>query len=715
MRRNITILAALAVLLVLTLAGFTQQTLHASHPTPPEKHTPAPLLDIPYAKDHVLVKLAEQSEASEIPAGYEHIFGNWYRAPVQADVTMQAAMDRLSASAQVEIVEPDYLLGVGPEHTRPMDAIQPERFPDHLNFTPNDPYYPYQWHFPPIQAPVAWGITQGGGVTVAIVDSGISKGTDLACRTFVHDYNAITNQSGPGVANDDYGHGTHVAGTVAQCTNNALGVAGVAFAANLMPVKALNSNGSGSTSDIAQGIDWARTHDADIINLSLAGRCSGQSWPGCSFSIINDAIEAAADDDIFIAAAAGNWGDSTVGTPANHPDAVAVAAVGYNLNRTSYSNRGSALSVSAPGGDLTRDDNHDGYADGVLQQTFDDNGDWGYVFFEGTSMASPHVAGAAAMLRALFPQANRQQIQSALETTALDRGAPGFDTNYGYGVIQIADAISALDQQFATATPTLTATPTPTATLTPSPTPTPTISPTPSPTPILYPEAWLPMLLHYYQPPTPTLTPTSSPTATPTATVTPSPTPTATPIPTTCVELIHNGGFEENSDWVFLQTPNQAHYARGIVHSGERSIELGLRPGAVNQAERTANGGMINLADEWNSATEDVHSIVYQSLTIPSDIDTATLKFWHWLGTEDDDGDWQRLTLISPHDFHVIAEPLRKLAHHGEWRQETFDVTPYQGQDMLLYVNVTNDDDGQNTWMFIDDISLEACRVIDEP
>ena len=665
MRRNVLILAAMAMLLVLILAGFTQQALHASHPIPPKKHTPAPLLDLPHATDHVLVKLAAQSVAYEPPAGYEHIFGNWYRAPVQTGTTIQATLDRLSASAQVEIVEPDYRLDVGPERTQPLNTSPDKRYPDHLSFTPNDPLYPRQWHFPPIQAPAAWEITQGSGVTVAIVDSGISKGTDLACRTFVHDFNAITNQSGPGVANDDYGHGTHVAGTVAQCTNNGLGVAGLAFTANLMPVKVLDARGAGYFSDVAQGIDWARTHGADVINLSLAGPCNGQTWPGCSFSIINDAIAAAAADDIFIAAAAGNSNQSSVGTPANHPDAVAVAAVDYNLERAPYSNRGAALSVSAPGGDLDQDANNDGNGDGVLQQTHHQSV-WGYWYIDGTSMASPHVAGAAAMLRALYPQATRQQLQSALETTALDRGAPGFDTNYGYGVIQIADAISALGQQF----------------------PTPTLTPTRTPTSTM---VWLPVLWRSYLPPT------------------------ATPTPKTCVEQVRNGGFEENSAWVFPYTPNQARYTRSIVHTGQRSVGLGMQPGATNQVGRTTRGGAINTASKWKSTVGGVHSIAYQSLTIPADIETATLTFWHWLGTEDNDGDWQRVTLISPTNYSIIVEPMNGLEHNGDWQRFEYDLTPHQGLDMLLYVEVFNDKDDDETWMYVDDISLETCRVIRKP
>jgi len=336
------------------------------------------------------------------------------------------------------------------------------------------------------------------------------------------------------------------------------------------------------------------------------------------------------------------------------------------------------LSVSAPGGDLSQDENNDGNADGVLQQSRFD-GAWAYYYLDGTSMASPHVAGAAAMLRALFPQATRQQIQSALESTALDQGDPGFDTEYGYGLIQIADAIAALAQYL----PTPTITPTPTS--------------TPSSTPILYPTSWLPLLWRSHQPPTPT------------------PTPTATPIPTTCVEQVRNGDFEENSDWIFPHASNQAHYAWHIVHSGQRSVELGLEPNAANQAEPAARVDVNEATADWSRSDDGIHTIAYQSLTIPADIDTATLTFWHWLGTEDSDGDWQRLALISPRDYHVISEPMRTLVDNGHWRQVTSYVMPYRGQEILLYLHVYNDADGLNTRMFIDDVSLQICHTNSEP
>jgi serine protease len=329
---------------------------------------------------------------------------------------------------------------------------------------------------------------------VAVVDSGVSQGSDLACRTFVDEYNVLTDQSGPGAAADNFGHGTHVAGSIAQCTDNAVGVAGVAFEAEIMPIKVLDASGSGSFSNVAKGVDWARTHGADIINLSLGGSCGSQTWPACSNSILNQAIEQAAAAGIVIIAAGGNSNQQTVMFPGNHPEAIAVAGVDYALDRAPYSNRGAALSVSAPGGNLNADLNADGFPDGIFQQTYE-RGAWEYKYKHGTSMAAAQVSGIVALLWSHVPAADRQQIRQALQETALDLGAPGKDNDTGYGLVQTAGALAALSAAAATATPTPTPTETPTATATPTATFTPTITPTPTPTPtpigFLYLPLWL--------------------------------------------------------------------------------------------------------------------------------------------------------------------------------------------------------------------------------
>lgn len=446
-----------------------------------------------HAADHVLVKLV--AGAARPPGLGEWLFGDWYRAPVRAGEAPIDAVYRWTTAPGVALAELDYLVEAEPLEDAPF-ALPPASHAALLArqtaFTPNDPLYPRQWNFMPIQAPEGWEIARGSGVVVAVVDSGVSQGSDLACRMFVDEYNVLTDQSSPGSAADNFGHGTHVAGSIAQCTNNDLGVAGVAFEAEIMPIKALDAAGNGSFSNVAKGVDWARSHGADIINLSLGGPCGSQPWPNCSNSILNQAIEQAAAAGIVIVAAAGNSNQQTVMFPGNHPEVIGVAGVDYALNRAPYSNRGSALSVSAPGGNINADLDGDGFPDGILQQTYE-RGVWDYKYKHGTSMAAAQVSGMAALLWSYVPDANRLQIRQALQDTALDLGAPGKDNDTGYGLVQVADALEALATVAATATPTPTATET--ATLTPTATETPTLTETPTTTPTPQSrQLWLPLL-----------------------------------------------------------------------------------------------------------------------------------------------------------------------------------------------------------------------------
>ncbi|HEX2153749.1 MAG TPA: S8 family serine peptidase [Acidimicrobiia bacterium] len=388
--------------------------------------------------DRVLVKLAPgASTIPEVAGKATPVFDRWVSVPVPTGDTPEEAVASLASRPGVEAATLDYLVQLAPSSAEAFDGPA-------ASAAPNDPYYQLQWHFPPVQVEQSWSQSTGAGVVVAVLDTGISQdGEDLDCHTFVAPYNAISAKSGLVAAEDDNGHGTHVAGTVAQCTNNGLGVAGVAFDADLMPVKVLNDEGSGSSSTIARGIDWARNHGADVINLSLGFDCGTSTWPSCSSAVINDAIAAAAADDIVIVAAAGNSGQGVVAHPANHPDVMAVGAVDYERTITGYSSRGENLDVVAPGGDLSRDANSDGYGDGVLQETFLLD-DWGYYLSEGTSMATPHASGAAALLRSLAPSASQIRIRDALVAAALDLGSTGCDSTYGNGLIRIRDAMEYL-------------------------------------------------------------------------------------------------------------------------------------------------------------------------------------------------------------------------------------------------------------------------------
>jgi len=305
---------------------------------------------------------------------------------------------------------------------------------------PDDPYYKYQWHldnpvYGGIQMQKAWDISAGAGVTVAVVDTGIRKGTDLANTCFVAGYDYVNNDSDP---IDDNGHGTHVAGTVAQSTNNSEGVAGVAFNSCLMPVKVLDSRGSGTYAQVANGIRYAADNGAKVINLSLGGSSSSLT--------LEEAVAYAFGKGVTVIAAAGNDNSSTLSYPAAYDDyVIAVGATRYDETLAYYSNYGPSLDLVAPGGDLNVDQNNDGYADGVLQQTFQVRGktiSWGYYFFQGTSMAAPHVAGTAALLIANGNATTPDQVRTALQTTAEDKGTTGRDDTYGYGLV---DAYAALN------------------------------------------------------------------------------------------------------------------------------------------------------------------------------------------------------------------------------------------------------------------------------
>lgn len=316
---------------------------------------------------------------------------------------------------------------------------------------PNDPFYsPYQWNFDNslhggVGAETAWETTTGEGIIVAVIDTGVAyedyrrswfdrytQAPDLAGTNFVPGYDFVNNDEH---ANDDAGHGTHVAGTIAGTTNNDLGVAGLAYGASIMPIKVLDRNGSGSYADVADGIRFAADNGADVINLSLGGPSSA--------SYLEDAVCYAKNKGVTVVAAAGNDGANSISYPAAYDNCViAVGATRFDETKTDYSNSGSSLDLMAPGGDIDMDQNNDGYSDGVLQQTFGSNpNDFGYYFYQGTSMASPHVAAAAALVLAAGKANTPNEVQALLQNTADDLGPTGFDNNYGHGLINLAAAL----------------------------------------------------------------------------------------------------------------------------------------------------------------------------------------------------------------------------------------------------------------------------------
>lgn len=311
----------------------------------------------------------------------------------------------------------------------------------------DDPYYSYQWNLYSnygINVEPAWVETTGNGVIVAVLDTGVAYedyrqykvAPDLVNTKFVAGYDFINNDKHP---NDDHSHGTHVAGTIAQSTNNNLGVAGVAYDCSIMPVKVLDKSGSGTLSELVDGIYFATDKGADVISMSLG--FPPEYYPG---EALDDALEYAYLNGVTIVAAAGNDATGVVSYPAAYGKCIAVGATGYDGQLAPYSNYGDAIDLVAPGGNTRQDLNGDTYGDGILQNTFNpttkDPKAFGYYFFQGTSMATPHVSGVAALL--ISQGASNNEVRDALESNARDLGDDGWDNIYGYGLI---DAKAALD------------------------------------------------------------------------------------------------------------------------------------------------------------------------------------------------------------------------------------------------------------------------------
>lgn len=323
-----------------------------------------------------------------------------------------------------------------------------ENVPVHALFTPNDPSYTSQWHLPKVGADNAWERADtppfGGSstVVVAVIDTGVAyenstnrgktfaQAPDFVSTTFVAGYDFVNDSAH---ANDDNGHGTHVAATIAENTNNGIDGAGIAFATSIMPIKTLDAEGSGAVADVVEGITFAVQNGAKVINLSLGASYASQS--------LQDAVAAAVNAGVVVVAAAGNDGASSLSLPAGYPGVISVAALGKSDTISSFSNYGTGLSLSAPGGDGS---------DYIMQQTFSnldaqnlpvDYTTFGMVGYQGTSQAAPQVAAAAALLLAKGVSAS--SIASLLENTATDLGTAGYDTQYGYGMLNVGSALIA--------------------------------------------------------------------------------------------------------------------------------------------------------------------------------------------------------------------------------------------------------------------------------
>jgi serine protease len=331
---------------------------------------------------------------------------------------------------------------------------------------PNDPKFRLQWNFfgsYGINVVEAWslaaglGAPSGRGAVVALLDSGVAyerhgryrRAPDLRRSTFVRPYDFIGKDRHP---NDTFGHGTHVAGTIAQTTNNRVGTAGIANRAKIMPLRVLDSIGEGDSVAIARAIRYAARHRADVINLSLEFPAEVRA---AEIPDVLAALRYAHRRGAVVVAAAGNQSDLAVAYPARAQSVIAVGATTITGCQADYSNAGEDLDLVAPGGGPDAPNSGDAWDDAhcdpdsigrpIVQQTFKDEGlvqQFGFPRdFEGTSMAAPHVSATAALVIAakrLGPNPSPGDVEKHLEATARPTDRPD---RYGAGLLDAAAAL----------------------------------------------------------------------------------------------------------------------------------------------------------------------------------------------------------------------------------------------------------------------------------
>jgi serine protease len=302
---------------------------------------------------------------------------------------------------------------------RAMEYIEPN-YIYHSFDIPNDPLYTQQWNLHNINITPAWEETKGEGVTVAVIDTGVTQVPDLKETKIVPGYDFVNDKID---AIDDVGHGTHVAGTIAQSTNNNYGVAGIAYQAQIMPIKVLAASGGGTIADIAEGIRFATDNGADVINMSLGG--------GGASKLLEDAINYAYEKGVIIVAAAGNANQNSASYPARYPRVISVSALDALGEKAPYSNFGAGVDISAPGGSESGK---------ILQNTINHStGESIFEGYQGTSMAAPHVAGVAALIKATGVN-NPDEILSILKQSARPINNDTFNY-FGAGHLDAGEAV----------------------------------------------------------------------------------------------------------------------------------------------------------------------------------------------------------------------------------------------------------------------------------
>jgi serine protease len=407
-----------------------------------------------YVPGEVIVRYEDGTTAS-VAAAAQDDSGTVVEQPLPGGSQQLAIEDGESVRATIDELEDDPNV----EYAVPNWRAQASGVPT------DDPAWRRQWNlFSPwgINVTEAWTVAQtlgapgGRGAVVAVLDSGVAyesrggfkRAPDLRHSTFVHPFDFIDNDRHP---NDSYGHGTHVAGTIAQTTGNGVATAGIAYNAKIMPLRVLDDQGSGDSAAIARAIRWAARYGADVINLSLEFPAEVRS---AEIPDVIGALRYARRHGSLVVGAAGNQADFMVAYPARATSVLAVGATTITGCQADYSNSGNDLDVVAPGGGAdapnsdsvwdTQHCNPDSFGPPIFQQTFVRRGVRRFGLprgYEGTSMAAPHVSAIAALIVAtkrLGPHPAPHAIEAHIKATARPTDRPD---RYGAGLVDAGAAL----------------------------------------------------------------------------------------------------------------------------------------------------------------------------------------------------------------------------------------------------------------------------------
>lgn len=326
----------------------------------------------PHAPHQLLLKFKEGTTADQmhtlhrksrckVAETYENL--GWYR--VESRIPMHRMLKYYKHHDLIEHAHPNYLVNA--------------------SFTPNDPFFPYQYNLNKINTPAAWDITQSSSsIKIAIIDTGVQLNHPELAAKLLPGYDYVDYDNIP---EDGNGHGTHVAGIAASITNNGVGIAGTAPLASIVPLRVLDNNGQGTIGNVGNGLVFAANNGVQVVNLSLGGP-TGDAF-------LQAAVQYAWDHGAVIIAAAGNDNTSYPIVPASYPNVIAVASTNSYDLKSNFSNYGSWVDIAAPG-------------DAILSTYLGSS----YAYLSGTSMAAPQVAGVAALLASRGK--NNAQIRDAL-------------------------------------------------------------------------------------------------------------------------------------------------------------------------------------------------------------------------------------------------------------------------------------------------------------